>query len=174
MNVQEVQGNWRKGWTLDIHTTSSVLIGFDDNGHEKFETTRSELGQLLYELKYRGQRDSAMKIDECMSMFLAQYPLIKGSIDVIVPVPPSEPRSFQPVEEVALALGRMINKPVVSAMVKKVRSTPGIKDENDPAKRSELLAGVFQADASQAAGKCALLIDDLFRSGATQTRSRSR
>ena len=51
----QVQGAWRLGWALDVHTTSSEFLGYDQNGHAQFNTTRSPLGELLYQLKYRGQ-----------------------------------------------------------------------------------------------------------------------
>ncbi len=37
-NPGEVQGAWRRGWTLDVHTTSSEFLGYDQNGHAQFET----------------------------------------------------------------------------------------------------------------------------------------
>jgi predicted amidophosphoribosyltransferase len=42
-----------------------------------------------------------------------------------------------------------------------------LKDVVDPAKRKELLTGVYAVDATKTTGKNVLLFDDLFRSGAT-------
>lgn len=47
-NPIQVSGAWRLGWTLDVHTTASVFLGYDQNGRAQFDTTRSELGELLY------------------------------------------------------------------------------------------------------------------------------
>jgi hypothetical protein len=55
-NPVQVQGAWRLGWALDVHTTSSEFLGYDQNGNPQFNTTRSPLGELLYQLKYRGQK----------------------------------------------------------------------------------------------------------------------
>lgn len=49
----------------------------------------------------------------------------------------------------------------------KNRETPGLKDIHDPEARRELLDGAFEADRAEVNGKGILLIDDLYRSGAT-------
>jgi competence protein ComFC len=51
--------------------------------------------------------------------------------------------------------------------VRKTKKTPGLKNIHDAEQRRELLDGAFDVDASQVKGKGVLLIDDLYRSGAT-------
>lgn len=51
-----ITGPWSSGWALDLHTVSSVFIGDDAFGHPQFENKRSEIGELLYQFKYRGDR----------------------------------------------------------------------------------------------------------------------
>jgi competence protein ComFC len=53
INPTRIPGRWSKGFSLDLHTTSSELIGHDEYGHPRFESKRSELGELLYKLKFR-------------------------------------------------------------------------------------------------------------------------
>ena len=48
INPQKLTGNWVEGFVLDIHTLSSSLVGYDEFGHEVFDTKRTELGELLY------------------------------------------------------------------------------------------------------------------------------
>jgi len=165
-NTRVVQGAWRLGWTLDRHTTRSVFLGYDEHGHAQFETTRSPIGELLYQLKYRGQR-TAPQIAAVIAKFFDDKPVALGRMDVIVPMPPSEKRPVQPVADVAKALGKTLKKPVLADAVKKTRRTPGLKDLRDPEERRELLDGAFKVDPSQVKGKGVLLIDDLYRSGAT-------
>jgi hypothetical protein len=43
-------GKWREGFALDLQTLSSIFIGHDEFGHPRFETTRPEIGELLYKL----------------------------------------------------------------------------------------------------------------------------
>jgi hypothetical protein len=51
--LRQIQGPWDAGWVLNKHTLSSQYIGDDDYGHARFETTRSEVGEATYQLKYR-------------------------------------------------------------------------------------------------------------------------
>jgi competence protein ComFC len=54
---RQLFGKWKAGYALDVHTLSSVPIGSDEFGHMQFETTRSEIGELLYRLKYRSDQE---------------------------------------------------------------------------------------------------------------------
>ena len=165
-NPVELAGAWRKGWALDRHTTASEFLGYDERGRGQFKTTRSPLGEALYQLKYRGEK-VAPQVAAAMQGFFEDKPIALSRIDAIVPMPPSTARSVQPVVEVAKALGTALGKPVVLDAVTKVRETPGLKDISDAEERRELLDGAFKVDASKVKGKGILLIDDLYRSGAT-------
>src|SRR5216683_2170766 len=110
-NPAEVQGAWRRGWTLDLHTTSSEFLGYDQNGHAQFDTKRSPLGELLYQLKYRGQHTAA-EVAAVMADFFNDKPNILSRTDMIVPMPSSTIRAVQPVVELAKELGKKLNKPV--------------------------------------------------------------
>jgi competence protein ComFC len=165
-NPVELEGAWRRGWALDVHTTSSQFLGYDENGRAQFDTTRSPLGELLYQLKYRGKQ-TAGQVATVMAGFFADKPKGLARIDVIVPVPPSTTRRVQPVVEVAKQLGKKLKKPVLADAVRKARDTPGLKDVHDPEERRELLDGVFEVDPARVKGKGVLLVDDLYRSGAT-------
>jgi predicted amidophosphoribosyltransferase len=57
--------------------------------------------------------------------------------------------------------------PVGEACVRKVKSTAQLKDVFDFAKRTEILNGAFAVDVAKTTGKRLLLLDDLYRSGAT-------
>ena len=47
----KVDGNWDKGLAFDVHTLSSTYLGPDEYGHDLWDTTRTEMGQLIYSLK---------------------------------------------------------------------------------------------------------------------------
>ena len=47
-----MDGPWIEGFVLDRHVISSVPIGYLGE-HMQFDTTRSALGELVYQLKYR-------------------------------------------------------------------------------------------------------------------------
>jgi len=82
-------------------------------------------------------------------------------------MPPSTLRNVQPVAEVAKVLGKKLNKAVVVGAIRKTRETPGLKSIQDADERRELLDGAFEAAAADVRGKGVLLLDDLYRSGAT-------
>jgi predicted amidophosphoribosyltransferase len=167
----QVQGAWRLGWALDVHTTSSEFLGYDQNGHPQFDTTRSPLGELLYQLKYRGQKTAA-QVATVMAEFFEDKPNALSRIDLIVPMPASTARSVQPVAEVAKALGKKLKKPVVVDAVKKARETPGLKGIQDAEERRELLDGAFKAAQAHVKGKSVLLVDDLMAGGCSRRACR--
>jgi competence protein ComFC len=166
INPIEVQGAWTRGWTLDQHITSSMFLGYDEHGHARFDNTRSPIGELLYQLKYRNQQN-ADKVAKVMAGFFDNKPNGLAKIDMVVPMPPSTPRGVQPVVQVAAAIAKKLGKKFSDDAVRKTKATPGLKNIHDPAQRRELLNGAFKVDASQVKGKGVLLIDDLYRSGAT-------
>ena len=62
MHPMRVPGSWREGYVLDYHTKSSEFLGYDEYGHPRFETIRTEVGELLYRLKYRGRKDALAEL----------------------------------------------------------------------------------------------------------------
>ena len=62
INPMEIKGNWDKGFVLDFHVLSSTPIGENIYGHMEFDTVRTELGELVYQLKYRGRYENVDKI----------------------------------------------------------------------------------------------------------------
>jgi competence protein ComFC len=164
INPTRIPGRWSNGYTLDLHTTSSGLAGRDGYGHPQFASKRSELGELLYRLKFRGDKSVVSEIAEVVGSFAESY---LPKVDLIVPVPPSSQRKEQPVILIAHAIGARIGIPVFEDCVWKVRETSQLKNVLDFEERSRLLEGAFEIDRSVTNGKTVLLFDDLYRSGAT-------
>lgn len=158
-------GRWREGFVLDCHVLSSTYVGDDEFGHPRFETQRSDLGELLYRLKYQGQTSAIDQIAEAAAAFVRQWSI---AVDVVVPVPPSlVARPHRPVALLAKALGDRLGLPCLDEAVTKQRSTPQLKDVFDYNERLSLLAGAFVIAACAVRGSRVLLVDDLYRSGAT-------
>ena len=160
----EIKGNWKKGFALDLHTKSSTYLGPDEFGHDQFETTRTELGQHVYDLKYRSDMSVVPKIVDVV------LKSIKGinKMDAIIPVPPSKKRTFQPVHVVADALGKKTGVPVIKNEVLKAKATLELKGITDPSEREEVLRNAFSLSGQMdLSNKKVLLVDDLYRSGAT-------
>jgi hypothetical protein len=76
INPVQVQGAWRLGWALDVHTTSSEFIGYDQNGHAQFNTTRSPLGELLYQKRLASKESRILKSDANCSTAHSKQPAI--------------------------------------------------------------------------------------------------
>lgn len=162
-NPQIIAGNWLKGIALDIHTLSSVKVGVNEAGHDVFDTTRSELGQLLYRLKYSSDLQAAQEIIDTAAAYLQPS---RSKFDLIVPVPPSAQRAVQPVITIANGVSTKLQLPL-GQCITATRPTAQLKGVTDPEERKKLLDGLFSVDAKQTAGKNILLFDDLFRSGST-------
>jgi predicted amidophosphoribosyltransferase len=82
-------------------------------------------------------------------------------------VPPSRRRAFQPVAEIGRALADRLAIHVLEAAVTKTKETPQLKDVFGYDERQKLLDGVFFFDRQLVEGRRLLLVDDLYRSGAT-------
>jgi competence protein ComFC len=165
IHPRNLRGPWVAGYSLDVHTTSSTMIGSNAYGHPVFDTVRSPLGELLYRLKNKGDETVLPEIVDTVARFLRGWGM---RLDGIVPVPPSNiARKRQPVIAVATALSDTLRVPLCEACIKKVKSTAQLKDVFDFAQRTEVLNGAFAVSVAKTRGKRLLLLDDLYRSGAT-------
>jgi competence protein ComFC len=164
INPTRIPGRWSNGFTLDVHTTSSELVGHDEFGHPQFASKRSELGELLYRLKFRRDKSVIAEIAEVVTTFAESY---LAKVDLIVPVPPSTPRTEQPVILLVRVIGERLGIPVSEDCVWKIRETSQLKNVFDFDERFQLLDGAFETDPSIVEAKTILLFDDLYRSGAT-------
>lgn len=164
-NPTSLRGPWDEGFALDVHTTDSQYLGDDAYGHPQYQTTRSEIGELLYRLKYRGEEAVIAPLCEVACAF------VKGRtwpVDMIVGVPPSRPgRRIQPVPLLADAMGKALGVEVCKDCIKKVENTAELKSVYEYQKRVEMLANAYAVEADKTRGRNVLLIDDLYRSGAT-------
>ncbi len=163
INPQRIYGSFISGVALDVHTLSSTYLGVNEYGHEVYDTARSEIGDLLYRLKYRSDRDAGTEIARAAAAYIAGS---KIKFDMLVPVPPSGVRALQPVLFLASAIGAAVPLPVIDC-VTTIRATEQLKGVTDRERRKELLAGLHAIDASKTRDKHILLFDDLFRSGST-------
>lgn len=158
---QRLSGNWKGGIALDLHTVSSILR--PDKG---FDTTRTEVGDALFRLKYRSDKSKIGPLAHVASDFLKTRKVI-SRIAVIIPVPPSEPRRFQPVNALAKAIGRRLRIAVEEKCLVKTRKTRSLKEIAVSGSRQKELKGAFKVLDKRFAGKKVLLFDDLYRSGET-------
>lgn len=166
MNVRptKIIGRWKEGYALDQHTVSSTYVGDDEYGHPKYETTRTELGELLYLLKYRADASVVAAIVDALAGFVAGW---KPGADLVIPVPPTRQRVVQPVLILAQAVAARLGLQFATESVRKARDVPELKDVQGFEQRVQLLEGAHTVDRASVAGRRVLLFDDLYRSGAT-------
>lgn len=163
LNPQGINGNWRSGIVLDWHTINSVCIGENEFGYPIFETTRSEIGELMYRFKYRNDTDALRTLLATACKYLVKA---KGKFDLIAAVPPSNPRR-KITSKLARGLAHCLSGEYANAALTKRGSTEELKSIDDPDRRKEILAGAFSASQDIMGGKSVLLVDDLYRSGST-------
>jgi predicted amidophosphoribosyltransferase len=169
VQLKKIEGSWDLGFVLHKHTLSSAYLGDDQWGHPRFDTTRSEPGEALYQLKY--QNDWKQVEPLAAQVQTSLLPLFE-KVGLIIPMPASTSRSKQPVNELANALGRLTGIPVFDNMVVKAPAAPGstpLKDLHARAEKDAALAGRFSInECIENEGRWnALLLDDLFDTGAT-------
>lgn len=160
----QIHGAWRQGYVLDYHTVSSVLLGYDGFGNPKFDTKRTEVGELLHRLKYRRDLKALDFLVEAAVDFVKSWQI---SFVVVVPVPPTTVRQVQPVFKVGNRLAAALHLPIVKDFVQNVKKAKELKNVFDYNERLKLLDNAYQVRDQSLRGKTVLLLDDLYRSGAT-------
>ena len=158
INPIRLSGNQTEGYALDKHTLSSKYIGEDAFGHKQFENVYTEIGELLYKLKYNGHHDTTEDIAALAKPFLDGWLKNKG-IDIVLPAPPTKRRDIQPVYLIAEAIAQSCGIPYSSEVLEK-SGFEQAKDKKEVKGTVRLL--------KNAKRKCnILLVDDLFSTGDT-------
>jgi predicted amidophosphoribosyltransferase len=171
MEVQfkKLEGSWDAGYALHKHTLSSDFIGYNEFGHPKFDTKRSEPGEALYQLKYKNDWS---QVEPLAAQIKASLLPMFGEVGLIVPMPASTTRARQPVDELAKELSKITNKPVFDNLIVKApaaQGSPQLKNLSTRQEKDEALNGRFSINPAITNGGCwnVLLLDDLFDTGAT-------
>ncbi len=163
IHPMRIPGSWKEGYVLDYHTKSSEFLGYDEYGHPRFDTVRTEIGELLYRLKYRGRKDALAALVTASAGFIRKW---APRVDAVVPVPPSKTRASQPVLQLATQLAQVLKLPLRD-VVQKNQNLKQLKDVFDYHERTKLLEHAYDVAGTAVRGKSVLLVDDLYRSGAT-------
>lgn len=164
VNPRKIEGPWTDGRVLDLHSSGSELLGYDEFGHEQFDTHRTDVGELLYRLKYQSDPSAIKEIGVVAEKFIRSWRI---EFDVIVPAPPTRTRRIQPLHQIADELGRRFAVPVVKAVSKNSSGSAELKNLREYHERHAVLQGALSVNARSVLGKRVLLVDDLIRSGAT-------
>ncbi len=164
----EIEGKWKQGYALNLHTISAKPLEKDEDGNvTKWDTKYSELGNELHKFKYRNEKFRIDKISKAAAEFLKEKNK-EWQINLIIPIPPSDNTShFQPVYELAKSIGNICNLTVDFTTLKKLKSTHQLKDIENPDIRRKTLEDAFDIAPNSLSNKIVLLFDDLYRSGET-------
>lgn len=159
-----LRGLWKEGYALDHHTLSSEYLGVDEWGHDRFNTTRSDIGQLVYDLKYKSDISKADEIIDLIGPFLTNWD-ISNKIDCIIPIPPSKKeRLFQPVIEISKRISAFLKKPVSFDLIEKSNS---IQSKDLGTTEKDKIDGSITKNRTFKKVVSILLIDDLYQTGRT-------
>ena len=170
INPQEIHGNWRAGYALDFHTISSHRL---PDG--TYDTKRTEIGEMVFQVKYYHDRSKIQPIAETVAEFVKEEFVVNGYpilpyLDALIPIPPSDTnRPFQPVTEIAAKIEQILDVPVISDYLIKVKQTIPLKNLEEEENRQEQLRGAFAVQFAPKKYRCVLLFDDIYRSGGTLT-----
>jgi len=164
INPIKLKGIWTEGYALDKHTLSCEFLGTDERGHNIFDTTRTDIGQLLYELKYKANISKVAEIISLIKPFLLQWG-IADKIDIILPIPSSKKdRAFQPVTEISRAISEVLGKTMYVDIMQN-NSTIQSKDLSNTQKNE--ITGSISMKKKLKRNINILLIDDLYATGKT-------
>src|SRR3954452_16941712 len=150
VNSRKIDGPWADGRVLDLHSTGSEFIGYDEYGHEQFDTRRTEVGELLYRLKYRLDASALEEIGNVSEKFIRSW---RVTFDVIVPAPPTRTRRVQPLHQIADELARRFSVPVVKAVSKKAAGAAELKNLREFHERQAVLKDALVVNGRLIAGK---------------------
>ena len=164
MHPEPVDGPWIEGFVLDRHVISSRPIGYLGE-HMQFETTRSPLGELVYQLKYRNGNPNDI-VETAVAFITARW---SGVIDCLVMPPPSLHRTKQPALLIAEGIAASLGVPTLASAAIKATATQQMK--NVPShERAPLLSAAIQPGSDSVQGRRVLLVDDLWETGSTLRR----
>lgn len=162
VNIRPLSGPWTSGHALDKHTVSSRFIGEDENGRAQFETQRTEVGEAVFQLKYRGDWSQVGRLADAA----VRHGIPNADrITAVVPMPASTARARQPVTELASAIAKRLGVPMLDILGK--APTPQIKNLSTRDEKDAVLDGAFEVDDVPGEGHHVLLVDDLFHTGAS-------
>ncbi len=165
-NERQIFGNWDLGYTADKHIISSYIVGVNEYGHNIFDTTRTQVGESVFLLKYRHDQNQIVPLAELAVTIIGNhYP----KFDFVVGAPPSQIRPYQPVDLISSKIAEILGIQYVNNFLLKQPLEAKLKDVAGKEKKLEVLRNKITVDNSVLNdGKWdVLVVDDLYDSGAT-------
>ena len=166
VNIMEIEGTWDLGYVLDWHVAYSEFLGHNQSGRAEYDTVRTEIGEALFQLKYRSD---LTKISPLASTLVDSLKPFFPSVSFVVPMPPSKSRTMQPLSSLAKKIAELLEIPFFENILLKKDTTPQIKDIELKEDKIEALTDCFYINESITNDGCwdVLIVDDLYASGAS-------
>lgn len=135
-----------------------------------FFTKKSLLASLMYELKYRGNKDIGYYLGQLLGKMIYTSTLY-DEVDVLIPLPLNEKRQkkrgYNQSTAICDGIASVINKPVIDhAVIRKVNTQT--QTRKGRISRWENMDGIFAVDKpALLENKHVLLVDDIVTTGAS-------
>lgn len=166
IHPSELIGEWDSGYALDTHVIKSTLLGEDAYGHKQYDNTRSQIGELLYQFKYKNRYENLELIVDTIIKFLDLHPEMKA-VDTILPVPPTKDRLYQPTFEIAEAVAEKLDIYYCNDVLENISN---VESKGLPADEKLKLGKTIIKRKHAKRKHSTLLIDDLYETGNTLTQ----
>ncbi|MEL5457601.1 ComF family protein [Serratia ureilytica] len=166
VNIKDILGNWDRGVVLDKHSKFSVVTGKNQWGHNIYDTTRTEVGEAVYQLKYKSDWNQVKPLAQCL--YDQVYPMF-DKVGFILPMAASNVRVRQPVTEVAQALAKLANIPCFDGLLLKAAGGVSLKNLDTKEEKVAAIGDSFSVNPIITNEGCwnVLVIDDLYHTGAS-------
>lgn len=164
--VQLYSDKWIEGYAFSVHTIYSIYTGENEFGHPQFDTKRSPMGELVYQLKYKQDISVLPDIIKLLKSDSKFLEFINKDFVLMVPAT-NKNRKFQPVEVIADAIGKEFNIKIIKNMIEAENHTE-IK-QVEKAKKIDILKSSYSYSENPNVAKDSKIIifDDVYDSGST-------
>jgi len=178
MNNIVVNGPWTAGLVLDRHTESSIYLGDDSYGYPRFDNTRSDLGEFVYDIKYDSNYIDGISNTTVKKIYERYKDIVEEdikrffdgkNINYIIAAPSSKDRKIQPVHIIATFISYMMGIPYMKNILTKTTGNPS-KNMNLSEKKNlykEIEINDIELFEKHVMEKNILIVDDLYQSGET-------
>lgn len=165
VNVKKIFGKWDIGYSLDKHTISSVFTGNNEYGHPTFDTTRTEVGEALHQLK---NRSNQAQVNALAKQIVDSLGCHFASASYVIPMLPSKSRHIQPVPVIAKQVALLMDIPYLDNLLVKISNTEQVKNIPSRDERVNTLCSAFRVNDVLAEGSYdVLIVDDIYDTGSS-------
>ena len=164
-NPIPIQGVWDKGFSLSLHTLESYISGYDRYGEPIVYTKRTPVGEAIYKLKYKNDHSV---VDDLVETLKYAFDILGINTNILIPMPPSSEDRASILYTIGEKLRSRYDYTVIKAL--KIKGGKSIKDIatfSERVKELEERMTVREDVQDLLANKHVILLDDVFRSGAT-------